>query len=63
MYTTKYFISLFKTFLIVPDNVIFRILNPEEKQDWDDGEHDEGLGDDVVYHLLPVKAVKHIWVS
>ena len=43
--------------------VILRVLYPEEEDDGEDGEHDQGLGDDAVCHLLPVVDVEDMRVS
>ena len=45
------------------NDVILWVLYPEEEDDGEDGEHDQGLGDDAVYHLLRAMDVKDMWVS
>ena len=45
------------------NDVILRVLYPEEEDDGEDGEHDQGLGDDAVCHLLPVMDVEDMRVS
>ena len=45
------------------NDVIVRVLYPEEKCDGEDGEDDQGPGDDAVYHLLPVMDVKDMRLS
>ena len=42
--------------------MIFRVLDPEKKDDGDDGEDDQGLGDDVVYCFLNILHVKYVGV-
>ena len=44
------------------NDVILRVLYPEEEDDGEDGEHDQDLGDDAVYHLLPVVDVEDMRV-
>ena len=38
--------------------MIIRVLYPEEEEDGEDGEDDQGLGDDAVPYLLPVKDMR-----
>ena len=45
------------------NDVILRVLYPEEEDDGEDSDHDQGLGDDAVYHLLPVMDVEDMRVS
>jgi hypothetical protein len=54
---------LLKAVISVLNNVILRVLYPEEEHDGEDGEEDQGLGDDALNHLLPVIHVKDMRVS
>ena len=45
------------------NDVILRVLYPEEEDDGEDGEHDQGLGDDAIHHLLPPIGVEDMRVS
>ena len=45
------------------NDMIGRVLYPEEEHDGEDGEHDQGLGDHVVHLLFPVMGVEDVRVS
>ena len=62
VHALNYLVILFEHLLSMFYQVIFRVLDPEKKDDGDDGEDDQGLGDDVVYCFLDILHVKYVGV-
>ena len=58
----NYSIILFVYLLSMFYQVIFGVLDPEEKKDWEDGEDNQGLGYDIVYCFLNVLHIKYVGV-